>query len=161
MSGALPPSCRLVGIFSMLDEEGLQLSQDKKLSHHNQRWVRINYSLAPTAWKQLNALCCNRLQLMVIGHVICSQLGRPRRTWQCNFQRSGLSGITRRQCCICMFSPPGSHCVTRLTLVANGGRWCLGLAQLSIPLCWRRATANYLLTMLVSPQYSNRQLGKS
>lgn len=74
-SDALCPSCRLVETFNMLDKEGVQVAQDKTLSHHHRRWIDINHCTALAARKPVNALCYNRLELKVIGHAICSQLG--------------------------------------------------------------------------------------
>lgn len=78
----LTPSCRLVETFSVLDQEGVELSQEKIFLYYNQGQIGITHGPAPKAWRRSNALRCELFQLMVIGSVIGPLLGQPRHTWQ-------------------------------------------------------------------------------
>lgn len=48
LGGALAPSCRLVATSSILDEEGVQPSQDQTLSHRYQGCIDIDIALHRT-----------------------------------------------------------------------------------------------------------------
>ena len=106
------PSCRLVATFSVLDQEGGELSQDKILPDPLQRRFNIIHSPAPTDWQHPKILCYNGLQLVMIGCVICSYLGSPRRPWQCDLEYGEVSGINRRQCRFCTLLLSRLWCAT-------------------------------------------------